>query len=110
VSNGVVYLQDRFVQANPKVVAAVYEGLKQSLALINADPRRAAEIYLQVSGEKTPLEEIQGMITAPGTVYDIAPHGTVPLARFLKRTGVIAAEPTDWKELFLPYVHAEPGS
>jgi NitT/TauT family transport system substrate-binding protein len=110
VSNGVVYLQDRFVQANPKVVAAVYEGLKQSLAMINADPRRAAEIYLQVSGEKTPLEEIQGMITAPGTVYDIAPHGTVPLARFLKRTGVIAAEPTDWKELFLPYVHAEPGS
>jgi NitT/TauT family transport system substrate-binding protein len=110
VSNGVVYLPERFVQANPKVAAAAYEGLTRSLALINADPRRAAEIYLLVSGEKTPVEEIEAMIRAPGTVYDIVPHGTVALARFLKRTGVIAAEPGDWKELFLPYVHGEQGS
>ena len=110
VSNGVVYLPERFNQANPKIVAALYEAVRQAVALINADPGRAAAMYLQVSGERTPVEEITAMITAPGSVYDTAPHGTVALARFLKRTGVINVEPADWRELFLQYVHSEPGS
>lgn len=110
VSNGVVYLTERFHQANPKVVGAVYEAIKQAIALINANPRHAAEMYLKISEERTPVAEIEAMITAPGSVYDIAPHGFVAMAKFLHRTGMIGAEPKDWKELFLPYVHGENGS
>lgn len=110
VSNGTVYMMTRFYDANPKLVGALYEGLKASLALINADPHRAAEAYLAVSGEKTPVKDIEAMITLPGTVWTIAPTGTMAMAGFLKRTGVIATAPTNWTDLYLPYVHNEPGS
>ena len=110
VSNGAIFLTTRFAEANPKVVAALYDALKDALALINSDHKRAAADYLAVSGERTSPEEIQALIEIPGTVYDIAPHGIVTMAKFLHRTGMIAAEPADWKEMFLPLVHAEPGS
>lgn len=110
VSNGVIYLTERFHKENPKTVGAVYEAVKQAVALIQADPKRAAEMYLKISEERTPVAEIEAMIKAPGSVYDIAPHGTVAIAKFLHRTGMIGSEPKDWKELFLPYVHGEDGS
>jgi len=110
VSNGTMYLTTRFYDANPKLTGALYEAVKDSLALINADPRRAALAYLAVSGEKTPVEEIEAMITLPGTVWLVAPQGTAALGGFLKRTNMIAAAPADWKELYLPFVHGEPGS
>lgn len=109
VSNGTTYLTTRFAVENPRTVAALYEALRRSVALINADPRRAAHAYLAVSGERTPVEEIEAMIKLPGTTWDVAPHGTLVMARFLKRAGMIAAEPADWKELYLPLVHGEPG-
>jgi hypothetical protein len=38
------------------------------------------------------------------------PRTLVTMARFLKRAGMIGSEPADWKELYLPLVHREPGS
>ena len=110
VSNGTIFLTTRFAEANPKVVAVLYAALRQSVALINSDTKRAAADYLAVSGERTPADEIEALIKLPGTTYDVAPHGTVAMAGFLHRTGTIAAEPKDWKELYLPLVHGEPGS
>jgi NitT/TauT family transport system substrate-binding protein len=110
VSNGVTYLSERFYAANPKVVKAVYDGVVRANALINRDPKEAARIYLEVSGEKTPPAEIEAIITLPGTVYDVAPHGVLAVAKFLNRTGFLPAAPNGWKELFLPFVHGEDGS
>ena len=100
----------KFAEDNPKVMAAYYAALKEAAAYITADPHRAAEAYLAVSGEKTALAEIEEIIRIPGTTFDVAPHGVTAVAGFLHRTGVIAAEPKDWKELYLPFVHGEPGS
>ena len=110
VSNGTIFLTTRFADSNPKVVAVLYEALRRAVALINSDTPRAAADYLAVSGERTPAAEIEAMIEIPGTVYDLAPHGTMVMAKFLHRTGMIAAAPNDWKEMFLPLVHGEPGS
>ncbi len=110
VSNGTIFLTVRFAEANPKVVAVLYAGLKDALDLIGRDPKRAAVDYLAVSGERTTPEEIQALIAIPGTVYDIAPHGIVAMAKFLHRTGMIATAPNDWKEMYLPLVWDEPGS
>lgn len=109
-SNGTAYLHVRFYEANPKVTEALYNAMKDAIALINADPKKAAEAYLAVSNEKTPVQEIEAMITLPGTVWSVAPEGTVAIAGFLKRTGIIANAPSDWKELYLPFVWNEPGS
>ena len=50
------------------------------------------------------------MIRRPETIYDVAPHGVVSMGKFLFKTGTIAAEPKDWKDLYLPFVHGEKGS
>jgi NitT/TauT family transport system substrate-binding protein len=110
VSNGTIFLTTRFAEANPKVVAALYAGLKDAVALINADTSRAAADYLAVSGEHSTQAEIEALIKIPGTVYDVAPHGIVTMAKFLHRTGMVTAEPADWKEMYLPLVWDEPGS
>jgi NitT/TauT family transport system substrate-binding protein len=110
MSNGTTYLTQAYVQANPKTVEALYKAMARSVALINTDPARAAADYLAVSGEKTTAAEIEAMIRRPETIYDLAPHGIVGMAHFLFKTGMIAAEPKDWKELYLPYVHGEKGS
>ena len=110
MSSGTIFLTVKFAEENPRVMAAYYAALKESAAYITADPHRAAEAYLAVSGEKTALAEIEAIIRIPGTTFDVAPHGVAAVAGFLHRTGVIAAEPKDWKELYLPLVHAEPGS
>jgi NitT/TauT family transport system substrate-binding protein len=110
VSNGTIFLTVRFAEANPKVVAALYAGLKAAVALIDTDTKRAAADYLAVSGEHTSPEEIEALIKIPGTVYDVAPHGIVTMSKFLHRTGMVAVEPSDWKEMYLPLVHDEPGS
>lgn len=109
VSNGTAYLTARFAEENPRTVAVLYEALRRSVALINADPHRAAQDYLAVSNERTPAAEIEAMMRLPGTTWDVAPHGTMIMAGFLKRAGMIAAAPADWKELYLPLVHGEPG-
>lgn len=110
VSNGTIFLTVRFAEANPKVVSALYSALKASVALINADTKRAAADYLAVSQERSTLEEIETLIKIPGTVYDVAPHGVLTMAKFLHRTGMVAAEPKDWKDMYLPLVWDEPGS
>jgi NitT/TauT family transport system substrate-binding protein len=110
VSNGTIFLTTRFADANPKVVAVLYDALRRAVELINSDTPHAAADYLAVSGERTPPAEIEAMIKIPGTVYDVAPHGTMVMAKFLHRTGMIAAAPNDWKDMYLPLVHGEPGS
>lgn len=110
VSNGVTYLPDAFWKENPKVVTAVFEAVKQAVAMINADPAGAARMYLDISGERTRPAEVQAMITAPGSIYDITPRGMMAIAKYLHRTGVIGTEPAGWQDLFLPLVLDEPGN
>jgi len=110
VSNGTIFLFARFAEENPKTVAALYEALKASVALINADTKRAAEDYLAISGEHSTTADIEALIKIPGTIYDVAPHGVVTMAKFLHRTGMVAAEPNDWKEMYLPLVWDQNGS
>ena len=39
-----------------------------------------------------------------------APGGVMTYAGFMHRQGEIKAMPTKWQDVFLPYVHDQPGS
>ena len=110
VSNGVLYATERFHRDNPKVVAAIEAAVREAIEVINSDPLRAAQDYLAVSGERSTPEAITELIRQPGTAYDIVPRGSLLIARFMHRTGTVGAAPADWKELFFPEVHDQPGS
>jgi len=104
-SNGLLYMTEYFHDQNPKLAQAINLGLRDGLALVAADPKRAAEMYLAVSGEKVPLELVLRVITAPGTVFEATPHGTMRFAEFMRRTGAIAKGPAGWKDVFFPEAH-----
>lgn len=100
LSNGILFTSKSFHDANRKIVRATVAALDDALAFIARDPRSAAKIYLEVSGEKSSVDEIAALITKPGTSYDRTPRGMLRAAQFMHRIGLINAEPANWKQLF----------
>jgi NitT/TauT family transport system substrate-binding protein len=79
-------------------------------ALIASDKRRAAEIYLGVSKQKSSPDEVLRILSDRNSKFSTVPDGTMRYAEFMSRVGTIKATPASWKELFFPPVHALPGS
>lgn len=109
VCNGLLYMTERFYKQNPKAVAAVNAALGEAEKLINADARRAAEIYLAVTKEKNTVEGIMANITAAGSKFEQAPHGIGKISDFMYRTGATKAAPASWKDLLIPESHGLAG-
>jgi NitT/TauT family transport system substrate-binding protein len=107
---GVVTATGRFCDANPQSCAAFLDGLIAAVALINADKRRAAEIYLAVSQVKDTVEQAQRLLEAPDADFDVTPHGTMRVAAFMHRIGTLKHQPGSWRELFFAGIHDRPGS
>jgi NitT/TauT family transport system substrate-binding protein len=110
VSNGMLYLTERFHRANPATIAAVMAALDEAIGIINADPHRAADLYLATTHERTTVETILGILASPGVHYDTVPRGAMTLARFMASRHTIAAAPKRWEDLFFPEAPHQPGS
>lgn len=109
-SNGLLYMTESFHDQNPAAVRAINGAMREALALVDAEPRRAAEMYLAVSGEKLPLELVLRTTSAPGAKFEAVPRGAMRFAGFMHRTGTIAEAPADWKDVFFPEAYDLPGS
>ena len=106
----VLYTTKKFHDDNPKVNEAVVAAMDEADKLIKADPKRAAEIYLAVTKEKTSVEDLVAMITNPKIAYRLEPSATFPVAQFLHRTGRVKNKASSWQDLFFPSAHALKGS
>lgn len=110
VSNGILYTTEEYHDENPKIIDALMKSLTQAIEMINTDARRAAEIYLEVSQEKATVDEIYGIITHPGMIFELTPRNTFTYASFMHRIGTLDRSPSDWKDLFFETAHGMPGS
>ena len=104
------YTSRRFFEANPKLCAAFIAAMNEANALIANDKRRAAEIYLAVSKQRSSPDEVLRILSDPNSKFSTIPDGTMRYAEFMSRVGTIKAKPASWKELFFPPLHALPGS
>ena len=104
-SNGLLYMTEYFHDRNPGIAKAINLGLRDGLALVTEDPKRAAAMYLEISGEKIDPALVLRVITAPGTVWEATPHGTMQFANFMHKTGAIAKAPAGWKDVFFSEAH-----
>jgi NitT/TauT family transport system substrate-binding protein len=100
----------RFHDANPKLFRAFFKAMNVAMVSINQDKRRAAEIYLEVTKERTPLDEITQMISAPDMHFTTVPERLMKFADFMYQVGTVKKKPTSWKEMFFPEAQAMPGS
>jgi NitT/TauT family transport system substrate-binding protein len=105
-----VWATNRFRTANPKTYKAVLEALKQATDSINADKKRAAEIYVEEGGNTERVAVILPMMEDPQVSYTLVPERVLPFAHFMHEVGALKNDPASWKDLFFPEIHSLPGS
>ena len=105
-----VWATNKFREANPKTFKAVLEAMKEATASINADKKRAAEIYVAEGGGKESVDKILKMMSDPQVHYTLAPERLLPYAQFMHKVGTLKNNPASWKDLFFPEIHDLPGS
>jgi NitT/TauT family transport system substrate-binding protein len=87
---------------NPKLYAAFIAAMKEATDIINADKRKGAEIYLRVSGDKTPIDEVMEVLADKDIIYNTRVGGIRAFVAFMARTGTLKNPPADWREMFFP--------
>jgi NitT/TauT family transport system substrate-binding protein len=109
LSFNVIATTSRFRRDNPKLYGAFLAALKEATDFINADKRRAAEIYLKVSKDRTPIEEIMEVLADPAIQYNLKAGGMQSFISFMAKVGTLKNPPADWKEMFFPEALAATG-
>ena len=104
------YTTRRFYEANPKLCVAFISAMNEANALIAKDKKRAADIYIAVSKQKSSADEIVKILNDPNSRFSTVPDGTMKYAEFMSRVGTIKAKPASWKDLFFAPIHGVAGS
>lgn len=100
---------ERFKKANPKTVQAVLDATLEAIDYLNADKRRAAELYLKLAGGKSSVDELLAIISHPDWNFTATPQKIGKTVQFMNKLGTVKTPVTDWKQLFFPEVHNLPG-
>jgi NitT/TauT family transport system substrate-binding protein len=98
----VIATTSKFRRENPKLHGAFLAALKDATDFINADRRRAAEVYLRVSGDRTPLADIVEILSDPAIQYTSKAAGFQAFVAFMAKVGTLKNPPADWREMFFP--------
>jgi NitT/TauT family transport system substrate-binding protein len=109
LSFNVIATTSKFRAENPKLHAAFLAALKESTDFINADKKRAAEIYLKVTGDKTPLNDILEVLADPAIQYTTKVSGIESFVSFMAKTGQLRNPPSNWRDMFFPEALAQAG-
>ncbi len=109
LSFNVIAATSKFRRDNPKLYAAFLAALKEATDTINADKKRGAEIYLKVSGDKAPLDEIMQILADPEIQYTTKVGGIGAFVSFMAKVGTLKNPPGDWKDMFFPEALAGAG-
>jgi sulfonate transport system substrate-binding protein len=95
-----ISMTTKFHDGNPKLVAALLGAMKEATAWIKSDKKAAAEAYLRVTKDRTPLDEFVAMLNDPNIVITIQPKGADKISEFLAKVGRIKGKPDNWKDYY----------
>ncbi len=102
---------EKFRTDNPKVFEIVVAAYDEAITFINADLRRTAKIYLEVTRDKkTAEDELVASMSAPDFKFSKTPKQVGTVVDFMHRVGSVKNKPTSWKDLFFKEVHDLPGN
>lgn len=109
LSFNVLATTGKFRTANPKLYAAFHAALKEATGFINKDKKGAAEIYIKISKDKTPVAYLLEILADPAISYTTKVGGIGPFVSFMTKTGQLKTPPADWKDMFFPEALAGAG-
>jgi NitT/TauT family transport system substrate-binding protein len=111
LSQAQFFTTTRFADANPKIIQAVRDATKEAQDLIRNDTRAAVEIYKEVTGDKTPTDDLLAWLKEPGMMeWNLEPQGTMKFATHLYKIGTLKNQPKAWTDYYLPVAHDLKGS
>lgn len=103
LSQSTLFTTTKFAEANPKIIQAVLTASKQAIAYIKAHTRESVEIYREISGDKSSVDELMGVLQQPGMMaYQMAPAGSMKFAQHMYKVGILKTLPKKWTDYFLP--------
>jgi NitT/TauT family transport system substrate-binding protein len=106
----VVFATKRFVDANPRIMAAFLAAMDEANKSITDDPKGAAQSFIRITNAKQSEAEVVQMIQDKDTGFSTTPNGVLQYADFLYAVGSIKVRPASWKELFMPALQHLQGS
>lgn len=91
-----------FAEQNPRLIAAVVSGLQAANESIAADPRAAAEIYLEAEPSRAfSVDLITDILKDPTVEFTTRPRAVMRTAEFMGRVGEIRTLPKIWTDVFV---------
>ena len=106
----VVFAMKRFVDANPKIMAAFLAAMDEANKSIADDPKAAAQSFIRITNAKQSEAEVVEMIQHKDTKFSTTPDGVMQYADFMHAVGSVKIRPASWKDLFMPELQHLPGS
>ncbi|MBA7466584.1 hypothetical protein ES707_01771 [subsurface metagenome] len=111
LSQAQFFTTTKFADANPKIVQAVRLATKEAHDLIRSDTKQAVEIYKEITGDKTSVEDLLAWLKQPGMMeWNLEPQGTMKFGDHLFKTGTLKTKPKAWTDYYLPLAHDLKGS
>lgn len=111
LTQGQFFTTTKFADANPKMVQAIRAAAAEAKAFIEKDRKASVEIYREITGDKTSVEDLLDLLAQPGMMqWNLEPQGTMKFAQHLHKVGTLKTLPASWKDYYLPSAHDLPGS
>ena len=99
----VLTTSQKFHDANPKTFQAFTAGLTEAIEWINADKRRAAQLYLEMAKDtKNGVDDIVAVIADKDYAFTLRPAKVLKTAQFMASVGTIRQAPGTVEEMFFP--------
>ena len=98
-SFNIVATTSKFRAENPKLYKAYLDALNEATAIVNNDKKLAAETYLRMAKDKTPMEEILALLNDPEHIFTTKVTPIDAMIQFMARTGNFKNKPTSASEL-----------
>jgi NitT/TauT family transport system substrate-binding protein len=106
LSQAQFFTTTKFADANPKIIQAVRDATKEAQDLIRSDTKAAVEIYKEITGDKTSVEDLLAWLKEPGMMeWNLQPQGTMKFAAHLHKVGTLKTLPKAWTDYYLPVAH-----
>ncbi|MFG1466565.1 ABC transporter substrate-binding protein [Xanthobacter sp. DSM 24535] len=100
-----------FQKNNPKTYAAFLAAYEKALGIIRNDKKRAAQIYLDLSKDKSLSNaDVVSIISDPQITFVMTPENTMKSVNFMNQVGRINKRPASWRDMWFENVHSLSGS
>ncbi len=106
----VLYATEKFRKESPRTYKAFVDALDEAARFIAAQPEKAADIYLKVTGAKTDRALLLKIIKNPEVQFKTRPENTLGLGQFLHRVGAIRNAPQTVQDYFFTEANGDAGS